>query len=73
MLGDVLGKYMSDIQEINEGTTTEHNLKTVQSIVVFPFMYIHLQDQKQVSFIMLNKFQFLSIMYRSFNYDKFDK
>lgn len=56
MLGDVLGKYMSDIQEINEGTTTEHNLKTVQSIVVFPFMYIHLQDQKQVSFIMLNKF-----------------
>ncbi|XP_068983726.1 telomere-associated protein RIF1-like isoform X1 [Bombus flavifrons] len=48
ILAHVLGEYMSDIQEINEGSTTEHNFKTVESIVAFPFMYIHLEDHKQV-------------------------
>ncbi|XP_076766359.1 uncharacterized protein LOC143433108 isoform X2 [Xylocopa sonorina] len=48
ILADTLGKYMSDIQEINEGTTAEHNLNTVESIVTFPFMYIRVEDQKQV-------------------------
>ncbi|XP_017755481.1 PREDICTED: telomere-associated protein RIF1-like [Eufriesea mexicana] len=48
ILADVLGKYMSDIQEINEGSSSEHNLKTVESIVMFPFMYLQLEDQKQV-------------------------
>ncbi|XP_020722031.1 telomere-associated protein RIF1 isoform X2 [Bombus terrestris] len=48
ILASVLGEYMSDIQEINEGSTTEHNFKTVESIVAFPFMYIHLGDHKQV-------------------------
>lgn len=51
ILASVLGEYMSDIQEINEGSTTEHNFKTVESIVAFPFMYIHLGDHKQVNFI----------------------
>ncbi|CAL7933927.1 unnamed protein product [Xylocopa violacea] len=48
ILADILGKYMSDIQEINEGTTVEHNLNTVESIVTFPFMYIRVKDEKQV-------------------------
>ncbi|XP_071870946.1 uncharacterized protein isoform X2 [Bombus fervidus] len=48
ILAHVLGEYMNDIQEINEGSTTEHNFKTVESIVAFPFMYIHLGDHKQV-------------------------
>nr|XP_033186524.1 telomere-associated protein RIF1-like isoform X2 [Bombus vancouverensis nearcticus] len=48
ILACILGEYMSDIQEINEGSTTEHNFKTVESIVAFPFMYIHLEDHKQV-------------------------
>ncbi|CAK9821322.1 Telomere-associated protein RIF1 [Anthophora retusa] len=48
ILADILTKYMDDIQEINEGTATEHNLSTVESIVIFPFMYICLEDQKQV-------------------------
>ncbi|XP_043599630.1 telomere-associated protein RIF1-like isoform X2 [Bombus pyrosoma] len=48
ILAHVLGEYMSDIQEINEGSTTEHNFKTVESIVAFPFMYMHLEDHKQV-------------------------
>ncbi|XP_060828353.1 telomere-associated protein RIF1-like isoform X2 [Bombus pascuorum] len=48
ILAHVLGEYMSDIQEINEGSITEHNFKTVESIVAFPFMYMHLEDHKQV-------------------------
>ncbi|XP_076234263.1 uncharacterized protein LOC143179108 [Calliopsis andreniformis] len=48
ILAEVLTKYMDDQQEINEGNSIEHNLKTVESIVVFPFMYISLENEKQV-------------------------
>ncbi|XP_076177307.1 uncharacterized protein LOC143151700 isoform X2 [Ptiloglossa arizonensis] len=47
ILAEVLIKYMDDLQEINDGSATEHNLKTVESIVIFPFMYIYLEDQKE--------------------------
>ncbi|XP_053989570.1 telomere-associated protein RIF1-like [Hylaeus volcanicus] len=47
ILVEVLIQYMDDLQDINEGSATEHNLKTVESIVSFPFMYIHLQDKEQ--------------------------
>ncbi|XP_076656705.1 uncharacterized protein LOC143361301 [Halictus rubicundus] len=47
ILAEVLTKYMDDLQEINEGNAAEHNLKTVESIVIFPFMYISLEDHKQ--------------------------
>ncbi|KZC05364.1 Telomere-associated protein RIF1 [Dufourea novaeangliae] len=40
ILAEVLIQYMKDLQDINEGNATEHNLKTVESIVIFPFMYM---------------------------------
>ena len=48
ILVEVLTKYMDDLQEINEGNATEHNLKTVESIVIFPFLYTFPEDEKQV-------------------------
>ncbi|XP_012137568.1 uncharacterized protein LOC100880674 isoform X2 [Megachile rotundata] len=48
VLVDVLISYMDDLQEINEGTTTQHNLTTVESIVMFPFMYMCIEDQNQI-------------------------
>lgn len=56
ILVEVLTKYMDDLQEINEGNATEHNLKTVESIVIFPFLYMFPKDEKQVSSVILNKF-----------------
>ncbi|XP_078033803.1 uncharacterized protein LOC144468301 [Augochlora pura] len=47
-LAEVLTTYMDDLQEINEGNAAGHNLKTVESIVIFPFMYISLDDNKQI-------------------------
>ncbi|XP_076293103.1 uncharacterized protein LOC143215143 [Lasioglossum baleicum] len=46
-LAEVLTKYMYDLQEINEGNAVQHNLKTVESIVIFPFMYMSFKDHKQ--------------------------
>ncbi|XP_017876374.1 telomere-associated protein RIF1-like [Ceratina calcarata] len=48
ILADVLGKYMSDIQEINEGTTADHNLNTVESIVAFPFAHLCTDDPEKI-------------------------
>ncbi|XP_043252693.1 telomere-associated protein RIF1-like isoform X1 [Colletes gigas] len=48
ILAEVLIQYMDDLQEINEGSATEHNLKTINSVVIHPFMYIEFEDQKQV-------------------------
>lgn len=47
---------MSDLQEINEGNSAEHSLKTVESIVIFPFIHIRLEDKKQVIYFVLIKF-----------------
>ncbi|XP_076381811.1 uncharacterized protein LOC117222982 isoform X2 [Megalopta genalis] len=47
-LAEVLITYMDDLQEINEGNAAGHNLKTVESIVIFPFMYMSLEDHKQI-------------------------
>lgn len=52
---------MDDIQEINDGSASEHNLKAVESIVMFPFMYIHLTDPKEVNFISLNNLHIRNI------------
>lgn len=50
ILAEVTTKYMDDFQEINEGNALEHNFKTVESVVMFPFMYLCSEDGKQVSF-----------------------
>nr|XP_031848183.1 telomere-associated protein RIF1 [Nomia melanderi] len=47
ILAEVTTKYMDDFQEINEGNALEHNFKTVESIVIFPFMYLCSEDNKQ--------------------------
>ncbi|XP_015438748.1 PREDICTED: telomere-associated protein RIF1-like [Dufourea novaeangliae] len=52
ILAEVLIQYMKDLQDINEGNATEHNLKTVESIVIFPFMYMSLEDHEQVEELM---------------------
>ncbi|KAK1129475.1 hypothetical protein K0M31_019201 [Melipona bicolor] len=48
ILADMLGKYMTDMKGMCKASTTEQYLKTVESIIVFPFRYMHLEDQKQV-------------------------
>ncbi|XP_029051883.2 telomere-associated protein RIF1-like isoform X1 [Osmia bicornis bicornis] len=48
ILIEVLITYMDDLQEINEGNDTQHNLKTVESIIMFPFMYMCLEDKDQI-------------------------
>ncbi|KOX79489.1 Telomere-associated protein RIF1 [Melipona quadrifasciata] len=48
ILADMLEKYMTDMQGLSKASTTEQYLKTVESIIVFPFRYMHLEDQKQV-------------------------
>ncbi|KAG7210962.1 hypothetical protein KM043_016334 [Ampulex compressa] len=48
VLAEVLVKYMENSQEINECNTTGSNFETVNSILIFPFTYIFLQDPLQV-------------------------
>ncbi|CAD1476498.1 unnamed protein product, partial [Heterotrigona itama] len=48
ILADVLEKYMTDMQGLSKANTTEQYLKTVESIIVFPFRYMYLEDQKQI-------------------------
>ena len=36
------------MQGLSKANTAEQYLKTVESIIVFPFRYMHLEDQKQI-------------------------
>lgn len=39
---------MEDSCNINEGNAAQHNFKTIEYILKFPFMHIFLKDLKQV-------------------------
>lgn len=56
ILIEVLITYMDDLQEINEGNDMQHNIKTVESIIMFPFMYMCLEDKNQVNYLYCNHF-----------------
>ncbi|KAF7396001.1 hypothetical protein HZH68_010051 [Vespula germanica] len=48
IVAEILTKYMEDSCNINEGNAAQHNFKTIEYILKFPFMHIFLKDLKQV-------------------------
>ena len=53
ILSKILTKYLEDSQNINESTTIEHNFKTMENVLSFPFSIIELDDESEVFY---NKF-----------------
>ncbi|XP_035740331.1 telomere-associated protein RIF1-like isoform X1 [Vespa mandarinia] len=48
IVAEILTKYMEDSCNINEGNAAQHNFKTTEYILKFPFTHIFLKDLKQV-------------------------